>query len=79
MQIIYFLPGLYLHHLHLTINFAGDKIKTGTLKAGSVKSSFRETFEMSLARDNVFPFMSSVKGTPGYWKQFLYDILWLSN
>ena len=68
MQIIYFLPGLYLHHLHLTINFAMHKIKTGTLKAGSVKSSSRETFEMSVARDNVLSFMSSVKGTPEYWK-----------
>ena len=44
------------------------KIKTGTLKAGSVKSSSRETFEMSVARDNVLSFMSSVKGTPEYWK-----------
>ena len=22
-----------------------------------------------------FSFMSSVKGTPAYWKQFLYDVL----
>ena len=51
------------------------KIKSGTLKAGSVKSSSRETFEMSVARDNVLSFMSSVKGTPEYWKQFLYDII----
>ena len=50
-------------------------IKTGTLKAGAVKSSFRETFEMSVAGDNVFSFMSSVKGTPDYWKQLKYDIL----
>ena len=75
MQIIYFLAGLYLHHLHLTINFAMHKIKTGTLKAGSVKSSSRETFEISVARDNILSFMSPVKGTPEYWKQVLYGIL----
>ena len=43
-----------------------DKIKTGTLKAGTIKSNSRETFEMSVARDNVLLFMSSVKGTPEY-------------
>lgn len=25
--------------------------------------------------NNVFSFMSSGKGTPAYWKQFLYDVI----
>ena len=58
------------------------KIKSGTLTAGSIKSNFKESVERFVASDNTFSFMSSVKGTPAYWKQLLYDVLywlWLSN
>ena len=51
------------------------KIKSGTLTAGAVKSNFKEAVERLVASDNSFSFMSSVKGTPAYWKQFLYDVL----
>ena len=51
------------------------KIKSGTLTAGSVKSNFKESVERFVASDNTFSFMSSVKGTPAYWKQLLYDVL----
>ena len=30
---------------------------------------------MFVARDNAFLLMSSVKGTPAYWKQFFFDVL----
>ena len=63
------------HHLRSSINFAMHKIKPGTLKAGTVKSNFKRTIERFVASDNAFSFMSSVKGTPAYWKQFLYDVL----
>ena len=53
-----------------TINFIMLKIKPGTLTAGTVKSNFKGIIERFLARDNAFSFMSSVKGTPIYWKQF---------
>ena len=51
------------------------KIKPGTLTAGTVKSNFKGTRERFVAKDNAFSFMSSVKGTPAYWKQFLFDVL----
>ena len=51
------------------------KIKPGTITAGTVINNFKATIERFVANDNVFPFMSSVKGTPEYWKQFLYDVL----
>ena len=51
------------------------KIKPGTLTAGTVKSNFKGTIERFVARDKAFLFMSSVKGTLAYWKQFLYDVL----
>ena len=30
---------------------------------------------MFVARDDAFLLMSSVKGTPAYWKQFFFDVL----
>ena len=63
------------HHLRSSINFAMHKIKPGTLTAGTVKSNFKRAIERFVAGGNTFSFMSSVKGTPAYWKQFLYDVL----
>ena len=53
-----------------SINFAGKKIKPGTLTAGTVKSNLKGTIERFVAKDNAFSFISSVKETPAIWKQF---------
>ena len=55
------------------MSFAIHKIKLDTLTAGTVKNNFKRTVEKFVVSDNIFSFMSSVKGTPAYWKQFLYD------
>ena len=49
------------------------KSKLGTLTVGTINSNFKQTVEKFVARDNAF--MSSVKGPPAYWKQFLYGAL----
>ena len=51
------------------------KIKPGTLTARMLKNNLKGTFERLVVSDNAFLFMSSVKGAPAYWKQFLYDVL----
>ena len=51
------------------------KIKPGKLTAAPVKSNFKWRIERFVASDNVFSFMSSVKGATAYSKQFLYDVL----
>ena len=51
------------------------KIKPGTLTAEMVKNNLKGTIKRFVASDNAFSFMSSVKETPAYWKQFLYNIL----
>ena len=58
-----------------SINFEMHKVKPDALTAGTVKNSFEGTIERSVASDNPFSFMSSVKGTPAYCKQFFYDVL----
>ena len=51
------------------------KSKLGTLTVGTINSNFKQTVEKFVAKDNAFPFLSSVKGPPAYWKQFLYGAL----
>ena len=51
------------------------KIKLGKLTAGMVKNNLKGTIERFVASDKTLSFMSSVKGTPPYWKQFLYNVL----
>ena len=73
---IFFARSVYKHyHLRSSINFAMYKIKPNRITAGTVKSSFKGTIERIVARDNEFFFISSVKGTPAYCKEFLYDVL----
>ena len=63
------------YHLRSSINFAMHKSKPGTFTAGTVKNNFKGTIEKFVASDNAFSFMSSIKRTPAYWKQFLCDEL----
>ena len=50
------------------------KIKPGTLTAGAEESNFKGAIEMFIARDKASSFITSVKGTPACWKQFLYNV-----
>ena len=63
------------HHLRPSINLAMHKVKPVTFTTGTVEHKLKGTTEMFVVSDNVFSFVSSVKGKPTCWKQFLYDIL----
>ena len=43
--------------------------------AGSVKQNYKESVKRLLSSENAYSFVSSVKGTPAYWKQFLFEVL----
>ena len=62
-------------YLRSSINFATHKVKPDALIAETVKNSFKGTIERIVASGNAFSFISSVKVTPVYWKQFLFDVL----
>ena len=51
------------------------KIRPGMLTAEMVKNNLKGIIERFVGSDNAFSFMTSVKGTPSYWKQILYDVL----
>ena len=40
-----------------------------------LSSNFNEKIKEFIASDQAFTFMNSIKGTPVYWKKFLFDVL----
>ena len=63
------------HHLYSSINIAMQKLNSCSVTAGCIRQNFKESVRKFVASNNAFSFMSSVKGTPAYWKQFLYEVL----
>ena len=64
-------------HLNLNnrINIAMQKVKGNGLTAGMMSSNFKERVKSLIANDNAFTFMNTLKGTPAYWKRFLFELL----
>ena len=79
MQIIYIFGRSIFeqHHLRssIKINISKHKVQGVQLTAGSVRQNYKESVKRVLPNENVFHFISSVKGTPAYWKQFLHEVL----
>ena len=61
--------------LNSNINIAMKKVKGSNLTAGMFSKNFKETVKSFIASDDAFSFMSSIKGTPAYWKRFLLEVL----
>ena len=38
-------------------------------------NNFSETVKAFLSKDEAYQFMGNIKGTPAYWKKFLYEVL----
>ena len=73
---IFFAHSLY-QQLTLTgkMNIAMKKVSGSQLSAGMLSTNFKETVKTFIANDEAYRFMSSVKGTPAYWKKFLFEVL----
>ena len=63
------------HHLKSSINISMQKVRGMQITAGIVKQNYKESVKRLLSSENAYSFMSSVKGTPAYWKQFLFEVL----
>ena len=57
-------------NFHNQINIAIKKVASDKLTAGMLSSNFKDK-----ASDQAFFFMNGIKGTPAYWKKFLFDVL----
>ena len=51
------------------------KVLSNDLTAGMLSKNFKQRVQEFIAKDKAFSFMSSIKGTPAYWKKFLHQVL----
>ena len=61
--------------LQSQINVAIKKVCSGNLTAGVLSQNFSERAESLIVKDEAYHFMSTIKGTPAYWKDVLYEVL----
>ena len=57
------------------INMTMKKVQTNNLTAGMLSANFQETVKSFIAKDEGYNFMNTIKGTPAYWKRFLFEVL----
>ena len=57
------------------INIAMRKPTSNQFTTDMLSSNFNEKVKEFIASDEAFTFMNSMKGTPAYWKTFLFDVL----
>ena len=62
-------------NLHNQINIVMRKVSSDKLTAGMLISNFKDKVKDFIASDQAFIFMNGSKGTPAYWKEFLFDFL----
>ena len=73
---IFFAHSLYQQlNMMSSINIAMKKVRSNTLTAGMLSQNFKETVKSFVANDKAYSFMSDIKGTPAYWKKFLFEVL----
>ena len=62
-------------NLHNQINIVMRKVTSDKLTAGMLSSNLKDKVKDFIASDQTFTFMNGIKGTPAYWKNFLFDVL----
>ena len=73
---IFFAQSVMQHlKLNSSINIAMQKIKSNNLTAGTLSQNYTEAIKSSIANDEAFNFMNTLKETPAYWKRFQLEVL----
>jgi len=73
---IFFAHAVNQHlNLNSRINIAMQKVRADGITAGMMSSNFKERVKSFIASDDAFTFMNTLKGTPAYWKRFLFEVL----
>ena len=57
------------------INLAMKKAVSNDLTAGMLSKNFQQEVQEFIAKDKAFTFMSSINGTPSYWKNVYHQVL----
>ena len=75
-KITYLLPGLSMSSIICVhSNFVMHKVRPDEVTAGAIKQNYKAIIDRFVASDNTFFYISSVKGTLPYWKQFSEDVI----
>ena len=65
--------------LQSQIGIAMRKVNSGMgsnqSTAGMFSSNFKDTVNSYIAKEDGYLFMNTIKGTPSYWKRFLFEVL----
>ena len=73
--IFFALTVLQKVQINSQINIAMKSVLSNDLTAGMLNKNFKLRVQGFIAKDKAFSFMSSIKGTPGYWKKILHQVL----
>jgi len=52
-----------------------QKVRADGVTAGMMSANYKERVRAFIASDDAFTFMNTLKGTPAYWKRFLFEVL----
>ena len=61
-------------NLNSQISVAMKKVTSNRLTGGMLSSNYAETVKSYLVKNDCYTFMSPIKGTPAYWKRFLFEL-----
>ena len=61
--------------LQSQINIALKKVCTCRITSGMLSHNFSDTVKSFIANDEAYHFINTIKGTPYYWKRFIYEVL----
>ena len=61
--------------LQSQINVAVRKVTSASLNVGMINKTFKQCAQQFVANDQTYTFMTSIKGTPAYWKKFKSECL----
>ena len=51
------------------------KVVSNILTAGIMSKYYKQRVKELIPKDKAFSFITSIKGTPAYWKKFLHQVL----
>ena len=54
--------------------FFAHSVTQYQLTAGMLSRNIKESVKSFVAKDEAYNFMNTIKGTPAYWKKFLFEV-----
>ena len=73
---IFYVHSVYQqNNMTSRMNIAMQTVCSNQLTDGMLTGNYKETVQSFVANNGAYSFMSTIKGTPAYWKKFLFQVL----